>query len=99
MDKYLLIIVFTLLLVNKSFSQVYSGTTAGQFLKIEVGAKAIAMGGAFVSQANDASALYWNPGSLSKLQNSRVMFTHTYWLGDINHAFSGVCFKIGEQHT
>src|SRR4030065_386361 len=89
MDKYLLIIVFTLLLGNKIFSQVVSGTTAGQFLKIEVGAKAIAMGGAFVSQANDASALYWNPGSLSKLQNSRVMFTHTFWLADINHDFAG----------
>jgi len=99
MDKYLLIIVFTLLLGNKSFSQVYSGTTAGQFLKIEVGAKAIAMGGAFVSQANDASALYWNPGSLSKLQNSSAMFTHTYWLADINHDFAGIVLKIGEQHT
>ena len=37
MNKYLLIIVITLLLGNKSFSQVFSGTTAGQFLKIEVG--------------------------------------------------------------
>ena len=99
MNKYLLIIVITLLLGNKSFSQVFSGTTAGQFLKIEVGAKAIAMGGAFVSQANDASALYWNPGSLSKLQNSRVMFTHTFWLADINHDFAGIVLKIGDQHT
>ena len=99
MNKYLLIIVITLLLGNKSFSQVFSGTTAGQFLKIEVGAKAIAMGGAFVSQANDASALYWNPGGLSKLQNNGAMFTHTYWLADINHDFVGIVLKIGEQHT
>ena len=99
MNKYLLIIVITLLLGNKSFSQVFSGTTAGQFLKIEVGAKAIAMGGAFVSQANDASALYWNPGGLSKLQNNGAMFTHTYWLADINHDFVGIVLKIGDQHT
>ncbi|MCJ7552819.1 MAG: PorV/PorQ family protein [Ignavibacteriaceae bacterium] len=99
MNKYLLIIVITLLLGNKSFSQVFSGTTAGQFLKIEVGAKAIAMGGAFVSQANDASALYWNPGGLSKLQNSGAVFTHTYWLADINHDFAGIVLKIGDQHT
>src|SRR3972149_5088689 len=57
------------------------------------------MGGAFVSQANDASALYWNPGSLAKLQNSRVMFTHTFWLADINHDFAGIVLKIGDQHT
>ena len=99
MNKYLLIIAFTLLLGNKSFSQVFSGTTAGQFLKIEVGAKAIAMGGAFVSLANDVSALYWNPGSLSRLQNSGAMFTHTYWFADINHDFAGIVLKIGDQHT
>lgn len=99
MNKYLLIIIITLLLGNKGFSQVFSGTTTGQFLKIEVGAKAIAMGGAFVSQANDASALYWNPGGLSKLQNSGAMFTHTYWLADINHDFAGIVLKIGDQHT
>jgi hypothetical protein len=99
MNKYLMIIVIALLLGNKSFSQVFSGTTVGQFLKIEVGAKAIAMGGAFVSQANDASALYWNPGGLSKLQNSGAMFTHTYWLADINHDFAAIVLKIGDQHS
>ena len=99
MNKYLLIIVITLLLGNNSFPQVFSGTTAGQFLKIEVGAKAIAMGGAFVSKANDVSALYWNPGALSKLPTSGAMITHTYWLADINHDFAGVVLKIGSQHT
>ena len=41
------------------------GTTSAQFLKIGVGAKAIAMGGTFVAQANDLSALYWNPAGLA----------------------------------
>ena len=37
-----------------------AGTVAAPFLEIPVGAAAIGMGGAFVSLANDASALYWN---------------------------------------
>ena len=36
------------------------GTFDGQFLKIGVGARAAAMGGAFVGVADDATALFWN---------------------------------------
>ena len=43
-----------------SFSQTVSktGTTAAQFLKIGVGARALAMGGAYAATSNDATALY-----------------------------------------
>ena len=37
------------------------GTTSAQFLKLGVGARAIALGGSFVAEASDLSALYWNP--------------------------------------
>ena len=37
------------------------GTTAADFLNIDVGPRAMAMGGAFVGAADDASAMYWNP--------------------------------------
>ena len=39
-----------------------TGTTAAQFLKIGIGARALALGGAYSAIADDASALYWNPG-------------------------------------
>ena len=42
-------------------------TDAASFLKIGVGARAIALGGAFVAVADDASAGYWNPAGLSQL--------------------------------
>lgn len=99
MYKRTLIICIALLLGGRSYSQVFSGTTAGQFLKIEVGARAMAMGGAFASRDNDVSALYWNPGSLQKLQNSAAMFSHTYWFAGINHDFVGVALKISDQHV
>lgn len=99
MDKKKFIILVVLLLSDYGLSQVFSGTTAGQFLKIEVGAKAIGMGGAFVSQSNDVSSIYWNPGSIAKLKNSSAMFTHTYWIASLNHDFAGVILKIGEQNA
>jgi hypothetical protein len=45
------------------------GSTAGAMLEIGVGARAEAMGGAFVAIAEDPSALYWNPAGITKLKN------------------------------
>ena len=41
-----------------------TGTTAAQFLKLGIGSKALGIGGAFTSIADDPSCLYWNPGGL-----------------------------------
>ena len=58
------------------FSQVSkTGTTAAKFLSIGIGPRANAMGGAFTSIANDASALYWNPAGVAELEKYEAMFT------------------------
>lgn len=49
-------------------SNVFAGTGAAAFLKKSVGAKAIAMGGAFTSIADDPTAIYWNPAGLASIQ-------------------------------
>jgi len=46
----------------------FAGTDAAAFLKKGVGARALAMGGAFTSIADDTSAVYWNPAGLAKRQ-------------------------------
>ncbi|MDA0378244.1 MAG: hypothetical protein O2899_02035, partial [Bacteroidetes bacterium] len=48
------------------------GTTAAQFLKLGVGARAVAMGGSFVAESSDLSALYWNPAGLSKISGGAL---------------------------
>ncbi|NIV13319.1 MAG: PorV/PorQ family protein, partial [Aliifodinibius sp.] len=71
------------------------GTTAAPFLEIGVGARALGMGGAFVSTANDASALYWNPAGLGRLQQLEVMFVHTEWIADITFDYVGAVLPLG----
>ncbi len=75
------------------------GTTAAPFLEIGVGARAVAMGGAFVATANDASALYWNPGGLGFLRRPEIIFVHTEWLADIQFDYAGVVFPLGHYGT
>ncbi|MCC6962725.1 MAG: PorV/PorQ family protein [candidate division Zixibacteria bacterium] len=59
------------------------GTTAYPFLKIGVGAKALAMGGAFVGLANDESALYYNPAGLVGLTARSVSASYMNYIADI----------------
>jgi len=53
------------------------GTTAGEFLKIGVGSRATAMGGAFVAVSNDVSSLYWNPAGIAKLEKNEILTSHS----------------------
>jgi len=70
LSKTLILIFFTFkLLFSQSVTK--TGTTAGQFLKIGVGARALGMGSAFSSVAGDGSSLYWNPAGISRLKKIR----------------------------
>jgi len=75
------------------------GTTAAKFLTIPVGSRSIAMGGAFVSLANDMSALYWNPSGLARIDRPEVLVSHSRWLADIRHDFAGIGLPFGDFGT
>ena len=64
------------------------GTSGAQFLKIPVGPRATAMGGAFVSNAGDASALFWNPAGIVHVKDNELFASYTsLWAGiGLSHA-------------
>ena len=55
------------------------------FLKIGLGARAVAMGEAFTPVADDATAMFWNPAGLALLEGRHVHFSHTEWPADIDY--------------
>lgn len=63
------------------------GTTAAQFLRIGVGARARGMGGSFVALADDGSAHYWNPAGMTSFTGLGATFSHNVWALDITHEF------------
>jgi hypothetical protein len=75
------------------------GSTAADFLKIGIGAKARGMGGAFVGLADDPSAIYWNPAGLSQLDCPQVMFVHDRWAQDIRYEYIGCAIPVDPRNT
>jgi hypothetical protein len=62
-------------------------TNMGTFLKIGIGGKAAALGGAFTAVADDPTAMFWNPGGMVNLADREVYFAHTSWIADINYEY------------
>lgn len=64
--------------------------TAGfAFLQIPVGARAVAMGGAFTAITGDPSALYWNPAASLSVAGSTMTTHYTGYLMDMQAGFAG----------
>ena len=98
--KKLIIIVFALMFtlsnlnaqVDKSTTKV--ATTAAQFLKIGVGARPIAMGGAYSAMQGDINSSYWNPAGISRIYGGEATFNHANWLADIKYDFFAATYDI-----
>lgn len=90
--KFILTILMSL---SATFSQTVTktGTTAGQFLKIGIGARPIAMGEAYSAVSDDINSLYWNPAGLSRAKKNGIILDHQDWILDVDLDFIGASFK------
>jgi len=97
MFSFLLAIAFS---VNGVYADINSkaGTTAYSFLKIGVGARAVAMGNAFVGLADDQSALYFNPAGLVQLSSQCFTTSYNNYLSTIQSGFIGYVYPY-DQNT
>lgn len=71
------------------------GTYDGQFMKMPIGARATGMGSAFVAVADDATAVFWNPAGIARLQGSTVSLHHLSWAADVSLAQGTYVFSLG----
>ncbi|MCK5241936.1 PorV/PorQ family protein [bacterium] len=61
----------------------------GAFLSYGAGARAIAMGRAFTGIADDATAVYWNPGGLSSLKQNQVILQYVTLVDGNSYQYLG----------
>lgn len=62
-----------------------AGTAGAQFLRVPVGARAVALGKAFTAMARDGSALYWNPAGIMRTPGRTNYFaSHSVYTAGID---------------
>ncbi|NOZ74753.1 MAG: PorV/PorQ family protein [FCB group bacterium] len=94
MAAFILMVTPTTAQLVKQVSKV--GSTAATFLEIGVGARARGVGDAFVSVANDVSALYWNPAGITALEKPEAQFYHSPWIAGIRFNFAGAVIPLNQ---
>lgn len=83
MRKRAAIIMAVMMAIILIASDTSATKLAGEFLATGFGARALGMGGAFVSIADDASAINWNPAGLVQIQRSQIMLMHAEQFGQL----------------
>lgn len=98
--KFFAVLSLTALQATQSwaaFSNKDKGTTSANFLKLGVGARAVALGEAYAAMADDATAIYWNPSALTKIERNSISFTHTLYLASSYFDYAAYGRSLGQN--
>ncbi|WP_337872847.1 PorV/PorQ family protein [Ignavibacterium sp.] len=87
-------IAIMIIFVQPAFAQNKSGTTIGQFLKIEPSSRIVGIGNAGASLYGEVSSIFYNPASLGRLEMNDVQFTYNKWIADITFNYMAAGIKI-----
>ena len=73
---------------------------AGEFMAIDVSARAQALGGAFSALSNDVYAAFYNPAGLVQVRSTQLGFTHTQqFLASVNYDYIGFARPLSSSKT
>ena len=87
-------ILLLILIIGVSYSQYRDipdvvtkvATTAGNWLKLETGARGVGMAGAMVAAGTGVSAITYNPSSIGFIKGSELYYSKTNYLAGISHS-------------
>ncbi len=99
--KIILLLIITMIIFqNNNFAQKGNtkvGTTAANFLQLEIGARAIGLGGAYVALSNDATGLFWNSAGIGLVDNGNAVYQFGSRYADITHHYVGLVYSLGND--
>lgn len=75
------------------------GTAGAQELRIPVGSRGIAMGGAAIAGITGTEAIFWNPAGVAEIEGTEAAFSHQSYIADINVNFAAVATRLGDFGT
>ncbi len=71
-----------------------AGTAGMTFLKMDVSARATALGSSFIGLSDDASCLYYNPSGMMNLKNMEFIASYNMYAADIQYTFAGGTYPL-----
>ena len=71
------------------------GTGGANELRIPVGPRGSALGGAVVSNIDGVESIYWNPAGLGALERTEALFSHGQWIADMDVNYAAVATRVG----
>ena len=89
-------VLIFVIIISGAFSQNNVATTSAAFLEIGPGARSLGMGSAYVSVANDASSLYWNPAGIVNVSKPEVQSFYTPWLVETQYYYNTAVVPMGQ---
>lgn len=99
MNKIIKTLLICFLLYANISAQSKTGTTIGQFLKIEPSARIVGIGSAGASLSGEVSSTFYNPASLGKLNQIEIQFTYNKWLADISYNYFAAGLSVENVGT
>lgn len=69
--------------------------SGAEFLNLDTGARAVAMGSAYTAASDGANSLAYNPAGLASAARPELGFTHTSWLLDTTHDHIAAAMPAG----
>lgn len=75
------------------------GTTSAAFLKLDQGARPVAMGGAFTGAADDVNAVMYNPAGLYQVKGMQATMMYSLWFADIMYGYIAGSYNAGDIGT
>ena len=75
------------------------GTAGAQFLKIPMGARAAALGGAVTGLSDDATSLFWNPAGITQDHSHSLHVSHIPWMTYFNITAVAYTMNLPQRGT
>lgn len=96
--KLIIAILLCAILVQECLSyNSYSGTTRGTFLKWNSGVRSSAMGNAFIGEADDLSAVFFNPSGLSQIDSIYLSSSYSNLFDGMNFASGSIVIPMNKN--
>ncbi|MCX5786244.1 MAG: PorV/PorQ family protein [Elusimicrobia bacterium] len=76
-----------------------TGTTAMPFLKIDSGARAAALGGAYSAAGDDAASVFYNPAGAALADRKELELSHNEWLQGLRNENLAYVQPLGKNFT